>query len=383
MNRTFIPRLIAWEVTRQCKLKCKHCRASAESLPYQNELSTKESLRLLDNIASFTSPKHNETPISAKPIIILTGGEPMLRKDIFEIAKYGNNLGLRMTIAPCGVSITEESAKLIKKSGIKRVSISLDGATKEDHNSFRGVNGVFEATLKGIEHLKKAGLEFQVNTTITKLNYTKISDILNLAIKLGAVAFHPFLLVPTGRGKGLANQAIPPEDYENILNWIYDKQKSLSADVTSGQAGVPPRTGAGRRYTQILFKPTCAPHYYRIMKQRSPAKTNNAARSEGHPFDTMTKGCLGGSAFCFISHTGIVQICGFMDVACGDIRKDSFKQIWENAKVFRELRDTTNYKGKCGRCEYINVCGGCRARAYALTGDYLQEEPSCVYNPGK
>jgi heme b synthase len=359
MNNKFLPRLVAWEVTRQCKLKCKHCRASAESIPYENELSTKECFQLLDNIASFV-----------KPIIILTGGEPMLRKDIFEIAKYGGSLGLRMVIAPCGVLITEESTKLMKESGIKRVSISLDGPTKEDHDSFRGVDGAFEATIKGIEHLKKAGLEFQVNTTITKLNYSKISDILKLAIRLGAVAFHPFLLVPTGRGKELADQAIPPKDYETILNWIYEKQNDLP----------------------ILFKPTCAPHYHRIMRQRAkenhPAMTHGNVHPSDHPLDStqgllneMTKGCMGGLSFCFISHTGIVQICGFMDVACGDIRKNSFWQIWENAKVFQNIRNTTNYKGKCGYCEYVNICGGCRARAYAITGDYLSEEPSCVYTP--
>lgn len=354
-NPQYLPRLIAWEVTRQCKLNCKHCRAAATSGPYPNELSTEECLRLLDKIAAF-----------AKPIIILTGGEPMLREDIFKISEYGTKLGLRMVIAPCGILITEQSVQRMKDTGIKRVSISLDGATKETHDRFRGMDGAFEATLKGIDCLKKVGLEFQINSTITKFNQAEIPAILDLAVSLGAVAFHPFLLVPTGRGKELADQAISPQDYENILNWFYDQKNKVP----------------------LQFKPTCAPHYYRILRQRAEQEGKEGTTSRigkptppGHPLDTMTKGCLGGLSFCFISHTGIVQICGFMEVKCGDIRQESFEEIWNRSRVFQELRDPANYKGKCGHCEYLKVCGGCRARAYALTDDYLQEEPSCIYQP--
>jgi MoaA/NifB/PqqE/SkfB family radical SAM enzyme len=186
----YLPQLIAWEVTRFCLLSCKHCRAAAKATPYPGELSTQECFRVLDNIASF-----------AKPIIILTGGEPMMRPDIYEIAAHGHGLGLPMAMAPCGILIDDETAAKIVKSGIKRISISLDGATAASHDEFRGVEGAFEGTLAGLEAAKRAGIEFQINTTVSKHNLEELGAIRELAIKLGAKVFNPFFLVPTGRGK--------------------------------------------------------------------------------------------------------------------------------------------------------------------------------------
>ncbi|MDO9566445.1 MAG: heme b synthase [Candidatus Desulfaltia sp.] len=341
-------RLVAWETTRNCNLSCKHCRASATKGPYTGELDTQASIRLLDQIA-----------LLGKPIVILTGGEPLLRPDIFELASYGTNKGLRMVMAPNGTLITKSNAKQMVDSGIKRISISIDGATKESHDSFRGVSGAFEGALNGIELVKEAGVEFQINTTITQSNLDQIARIQELAVKLGAVAHHIFLLVPTGRGKYILDQEISAKEYEHTLNWFYDQ----------------------REKTPLQLKATCAPHYYRILRQRAK-KEGNTVTFKTHGLDAVTRGCLGGTGFCFISHKGIVQPCGFLQLNCGDITKTSFADIWKNSEPFKLLRDANNLKGKCGKCEFKKVCGGCRARAYEATNDFLAEEPLCSYQPG-
>ncbi|HDP70009.1 MAG TPA: heme b synthase [Actinobacteria bacterium] len=347
-------RMIAWEITGVCNLKCAHCRASAISERDPNELSTEECFALIDNIASFSNP-----------VIILTGGEPLMREDVFDIAEYGMEKGLRMVMAPNGTLITDEVARKMAEVGIPRISVSLDSAIREVHDEFRGVKGAFEASLKGLEKAKRAGVEFQINTTITKRNIDEIEDILNLAIKIGAKAHHIFLLVPTGRGKDLADEEISPEDYEKILNWFYDKKKEVSH---------------ARRQAGIQLKATCAPHFYRIMRQRAK-EDGEKITFQTHGLNAMTRGCLGGTSFCFISHVGQVQPCGYLEINCGNVREQAFQEIWENSKVFNDLRDFSKLEGKCGACEYKKVCGGCRARAYARTGNYLAEEPYCVYEP--
>ncbi|MEA3416908.1 MAG: heme b synthase [Thermodesulfobacteriota bacterium] len=341
-------RLIAWETTRNCNLSCKHCRASATKGPYTGELDTQACIQLLDQIAEL-----------GKPIIILTGGEPLLRPDIFKLASYGNDKGLRMVMGTNGTLITKSNAKQMADSGIKRVSISIDGSTKESHNSFRGVNGAFEGALNGIRLVKEAGIEFQINTTITKTNLDQIPKIQELAIKLGAIAHHIFLLVPTGRGKYIVDQEITAEEYERTLNWFYDQ----------------------REKTPLQLKATCAPHYYRILRQRAK-KEGKTVTFKTHGLDAVTRGCLGGTGFCFISHKGVVQPCGFLQINCGDITKTPFADIWNNSETFLALRDFSRLKGKCKRCEFKKVCGGCRARAYEATGDFLAEEPLCNYQPG-
>jgi len=340
-------RLVAWEITRNCNLSCVHCRASATMGPYEGELDTETGLRLLDQIKAV-----------GDPIIILTGGEPLLRPDIFEIARYGTDLGLRMVMAPNGTLITEETADKMAEAGIKRISISLDGATREVHDRFRGVEGAFDGALNGVEMAKKAGIEFQINTTITKSNLDQITSIQNLAVELGAVAHHIFLLVPTGRGKYIVDTEINALEYEDTLNWFYDQ----------------------REKTPLQLKATCAPHYYRILRQNAK-RDGKKVTFETHGLDAVTRGCLGGIGFCFISHTGIVQPCGFLDLNCGDVTQQPFQEIWNDAEIFRNLRNFDDLKGKCGICEYRKVCGGCRARAYEATGDYMAEEPLCSYTP--
>ncbi|MFP4158460.1 MAG: heme b synthase [Desulfobacterales bacterium] len=340
-------RLVAWETTRNCNLSCVHCRASATCGPYTGELDTRASFRLLDQIAE-----------AGRPIVILTGGEPLLREDIFDIASYGTKLGLRMVMAPNGTLIDRQTAEKMSESGIQRISVSLDGASAETHDGFRGVSGAFDAAIAGIETARAAGIEFQVNTTITKLNSGEIPKIFKLAEKLGAVALHIFLLVPTGRGKYIVDQGITAREYEETLNWFYDQKDK----------------------TNLQLKATCAPHYYRILRQRA-RQEGKSVTFQTHGMDAVTRGCLGGTSFCFVSHRGVVQPCGFLDVNCGDVTRESFADIWRNSEVFQSLRDFDRLKGKCGACEYKKVCGGCRARAYEATGDLLEEEPLCTYEP--
>ncbi len=342
-------RLVAWETTKSCNLSCKHCRASAEDINYDNELSTEEAFKFIDEIKEVGSP-----------IIILTGGEPLLRDDIFDIAKYGTEKGLRMVMAPNGTMVDKVNAKKMKESGIQRVSISLDGYKKESHDSFRGVEGAFDGAIRGIEAIKDAGVEFQINTTITKTNLDEIPKILTLAEELGAVAHHIFLLVPTGRGKYIVDQEIDAKEYEKTLHWFYHQQK----------------------HTKLQLKATCAPHYYRILRQEAK-KENKEVNFKSFGLDAVTRGCLAGTGFCFVSNIGEVQPCGFLDLKCGDIRQQSFSEIWNNSENFVKLRNLSLLEGKCGACKYKRVCGGCRARAFEATGNFLSEEPLCSYNPIK
>ncbi|GAB4257649.1 MAG: heme b synthase [Thermoleophilia bacterium] len=363
----YLPKLIAWEVTRSCNLSCRHCRASAEKGPYPGELTTREGKALLDDIAAF-----------ANPVLIMTGGDPLMREDIWELAGYAiEQAGLRVVMSPNGTLVTPEVARRMKEIGIPRISISIDFPTAELHDQFRGVPGAFEGAVRGVRNAIEAGVQVQINSTITKLNVEYLDDLLALSKELGAVAFHPFLLVPTGRGKELGPEELPPEDYERTLNWVYERQKT----------------------SEIFFKPTDAPHYHRIMRQRAKedgvdlselkmhphshaAMPGGVGKSRGHgDMDSHSKGCLAGTGFCFISHTGKVQPCGYFDVVAGDVKKEAFSQIWRHSPLFADLRDVSKLKGKCGICEYRRVCGGCRARAYEVTGDYLAEEPYCVYEP--
>jgi heme b synthase len=341
--------VVAWEITRRCPLRCRHCRAGAEDVRYEGELTTKECMRVLDNIAGFASP-----------IVILTGGEPMSRGDFLSIVEYGSSLGLRMAAAPCGPLVTDESAEAMKAAGIKRISLSLDGVDAGTHDAFRGFAGSFESVLSAAGAARRAGLEFQINTTFSSLNLHQLDEIIALAERIGAVAFHPFLLVPTGRGEGLREYEISAEAYEETLHRLYEKS------LESG----------------LELKPTCAPHYYRVFRQREK-EAGRTVTPQSHGLAAMTKGCLGGQGFVFLSHTGKLQICGFLDIEAGDLRGADFDfaSLWREAPLFRDVRRVDDYGGKCGICEYRRVCGGCRARAYAATGDYMAKEPRCSYVP--
>jgi radical SAM protein with 4Fe4S-binding SPASM domain len=396
------PRLVFWELTKGCNLRCIHCRASATELSSPTDLSTNAAKSIIDQIAEVSHP-----------ILVLSGGEPLFRNDIFELACYATEKGLRAALATNGTLVTKPVAHDIVESGVQRVAISLDGADALTHDAFRGIPGAFDAAIAGFRNLKELGMSVQINTTIARHNAHQLPLVLDLARSLGADALHTFLLVPVGCGVDIsAEQMVAPEEYEKMLNWFYDQS------LVGG----------------IELKATCAPHYYRVVRQRRAAAGRSLAAAQtahatqapppngadhqmiapsigptemtmpgstgielkprgigqpmGHPgthpsdMNAMTKGCLAGTAVCFISHQGEVYPCGYLPALAGDLNKQSFSDIWENSFVFNQLRDVNNLNGKCGCCEFRNVCMGCRARAFAATGNYLDEEPFCVYQPG-
>ncbi|MCU0847985.1 MAG: radical SAM protein [Spirochaetes bacterium] len=342
------PRLIFWELTKRCNLTCAHCRADAWKDDFKGELGTDEVKSIINNIAAF-----------AKPIMVLTGGEPLYREDIFEIAHHASTAGLKVALATNGTMIDPSVAERIKKSGITRVSISIDGSSPAVHDSFRGIQGSFNLALKGAEHLKESEVEFQFNTTITKRNVQDVDRILDLALSRGAKALHVFMLVPVGCGVEIAeSDMITKEKYEEVLNWFYSMSKKVPIEI----------------------KATCAPHYYRIIRQRAKGE-GRKLQLETDGMSAMTRGCLAGTGVCFISYRGEVQPCGYLPVSAGNVTENKFSDIWNGSAMFSELRDFNLLTGKCGICEYRGFCGGCRARAYYATGDYLAEEPFCVYIP--
>ncbi len=341
---------IAWEITRRCNLSCVHCRSSSTlEVKDHPDFSLDEAKRVLDDIGSF-----------AQPVIVLSGGEPLLRKDVFDIAAYGTEKGLRMCLATNGTLVTDEICQKIKKAGIRMVSLSLDGASAEVHDDFRNQEGAFEGTIKAAGLFRKHNIEFLINSSFTKRNQEEVPKIYKLAKELGATAWYMFMIVPTGRGQDILAELISPEDYEELLNWHYDMEKEED---------------------DILVRPTCAPHYYRIVLQRSKNDKEKFKRRSLKFSTGGSKGCLAGQLICLIDVDGEVLPCSYFPKSAGNIRTQPFKNIWENSELFKSLRDFKSYKGSCGSCEYINVCGGCRARSYSMTGDYLAEEPFCNYTP--
>ncbi len=315
------------------------------------DFSTQEAFRIIDDISGF-----------AKPVIVLSGGEPLLRKDVFDIAKYGTEKGLRMCLATNGILVNDEICEKLKDSGIRIVSLSLDGATAEVHDDFRKQKGAFEATINAAKLLKKHGIEFIINSSFTKRNQEKIQEVYRFAKKLGATAWYMFMIVPTGRGEEIMSELISKEDYEEILEWHYEMENDEK---------------------DILVRPTCAPHYYRIILQKSKEKGEKFERRSLKFSTGGAKGCIAGQLITLIDVDGNVLPCSYFPKSAGNIKEKSFKEIWENSELFKDLRDFKKYKGKCGSCEFINVCGGCRARSYSVYGDYLEEEPFCGYIPKK
>ncbi len=345
--KPFSLRLVAWEMTRRCNLKCVHCRAGASEQGDDNELTYQEGVKLIDEIRE-----------EGTPILIMTGGEPLLRKDFFPLADHAIKSGLRAVIATNGALVTGEIAGEIARVGIPRASVSLDGPTAKDHDAFRGVLGAFENSLNGIECLKSSGVDVQINTTLTKRNRGQLKDMVRLAEKLQAKAFHVFLLVPTGRARDMSGEEMGPQEYEETLLEFY-------------QIG---------RKTSLETKATCAPQYYRILRQQA-AKEHIDVNGDTFGLNAHTRGCLGGLSFVFVSHIGDVQPCGYFDDKAGSIKDGGFGRVWRESELFKELRNFKLLEGKCGKCDYVRFCGGCRARAYELTGRHMAEEPYCAYQP--
>ncbi len=343
-------RLVFWELTARCNLHCRHCRAEAGPDASPDELATGEIISAARSIRDF-----------ADPIVVLTGGEPLVRSDFFEIAEACRGTFSRVALATNGTLIDDTMAQRIVNAGIARTSISLDGATAETHDAFRGQTGSFTAALTGFEALKQAGMSMQVNVTVTKHNVHELERLLTLAMEKGAEAFHVFMLVPVGCGAEIADdQRLSPQETERALTWLFEKSVEL------GQ--------------HLQIKATCAPQYFRIMQTESARRGVTVAKPR-HGMAAVTRGCLAGSAVCFISRTGDVQPCGYLPLQVGNVRRQPLQTIWQTSPTFADLRNPDKLTGKCGACQYRKLCAGCRARAYATTGDHLAEEPDCPHQP--
>jgi radical SAM protein with 4Fe4S-binding SPASM domain len=332
-NTDLAPRVVVWESTRACNYACAHCRAAAQKQPDDHQLTTREALGMVDQIAAF-----------CKPVFIISGGDPLQRSDVFVVASYASQQGFRVVMSPSGSDLSEETFERMKQSGVRMISLSLDGATATVHDGFRMVSKAFELVMKNIALANAVRFPFRINTTVTQHNYRDITSIYRLAVEQGAVEWDVFMLVPTGRGR--IDMEITPQQYEETLQTIY--QLSVSSSIP--------------------IKVTCAPQYTRIVAQRNSEKL------------VGSRGCMAGDGFCFISHVGDVFGCGFLPLCAGSIRKQNLKEIYQQASLFVELRKHYLLKGKCGKCLYSVTCGGCRARAFSTKKDYLEEEPFCVFN---
>lgn len=365
-------RLLFWETTAACNLECIHCRRLdvAKELA-KEDLTTQEAFKFIDDLATLGSP-----------ILVLSGGEPLYRPDIYEIARYARNKGLKVALATNGTLVDEAVARRIVDAGVQRVSISFDGADAKTHDEFRKLPGSFDRAIDGFKHLKKLGMSMQINSTIAKHNVHQLRDLYDLALGLGADALHIFMLVPVGCGVEIADdQMLSAEKYEESLLLFYEIAKEA----------------------KIQTKATCAPHYFRIVRQKAAESgmpndpsmrpggrhphTGRGGMPPGHPggapeaMAAMTRGCLAGTGVCFVSHKGEVFPCGYLPVTSGNVRTQSLAEIWRGSKVFAKLRNFDLLGGKCGACEYKKICEGCRARAFYETGDYMAEEPYCIYIP--
>ncbi len=363
------PFLVIWEATRACQLVCQHCRADSQHEPHPLQLSTAEGRRLLDDIASFGAPS---------PMVVISGGDPFERDDLNELIAYGKQLGLSMALAPSVTpKATRERFRAAAEAGAKAVSISLDGASAATHDGFRGIEGVFDATVPVCRDIVDLGLRLQINTTVTAGNVDELPALLRQVMDLDAFLWSVFLLVPTGRGEAL--QALPAAEVEDVLHWLVDVSEHLAVKTTE------------------------APHFRRVVLQRRRAGTADPVKTFGLG-DTYRRlrGALdelrserdlpirtprppldinAGRGFVFIDHIGSVYPSGFLPIPGGSLRERSLPDIYREAPLFLQLRDTSLLRGRCGRCEYRGICGGSRSRAYAVSGDPLGEEPFCSYEP--
>ena len=349
------PFVAFYETTRACDLVCKHCRACAQPKRHPKELTTAQSMKLLDQFAEF--PK--------KPTLIFTGGDPMKREDIYELARHAAvDLGLVTAMTPSATPlVTYDALAKLRDAGISRVALSLDGADPQTHDGFRGVDGSYARTFEILADARRAGMTVQINTTITRRNFNQVDAIAQLIAWHDVVLWSVFLLVPIGRG--LAESRIAPEQYEELFERLWSQS----------------------RRQPYAIKTTEAHHYRRYALQRVAKMSAGAVDSEvNRPVrDRIQRAPLGvndGRGCLFVSHTGSVYPSGFMALACGQFPEKSIVDIYQNSPVFRSLRDPDRLGGKCGVCEYRSICGGSRARAFSLTRDPLAAEPDCVYIPG-
>jgi AdoMet-dependent heme synthase len=355
------PFIVIWELTRACQLKCLHCRAEAQHRRDPRELSFEEGTDLIDQIREMNNP-----------MLVFTGGDPLMRQDVFEIAEYAVKKGVRVSMTPSATpNVTREAIEKAKQVGLARWAFSLDGPNAEIHDHFRGTSGSFDLTIERIKYLHELEIPVQINTVISRYNIDYLEEMAQAAEELKCVLWSVFFLVPTGRGQ--EKDMISPVEHERVFTWLYNLSKKVSFDI----------------------KTTAAQHYRRVVIQQK-MKEAKAQNEDIHYLNALTqqgmtgsidglgrapKGVNDGNGFVFISHIGDVYPSGLLPVKAGNVREQPLAEIYRESPIFKDLRNPDKYKGKCGQCEFRYVCGGSRSRAFAMTGDYMESEPFCVYIP--
>ncbi|HUD98646.1 MAG TPA: TIGR04053 family radical SAM/SPASM domain-containing protein [Bryobacteraceae bacterium] len=348
MNFDQAPMLVIWEVTQACDLACVHCRASAQSARHPQELNTAQGFELLDEIKSF-----------GNPLLVFTGGDPLKRPDIYDLIRHSVRIGLRTNVTPSATPLlTEEAIDRFQECGVSRMAISLDGPDAKSHDEFRGVPGTFDRAMLALYHAKTIGLDTQFQTTVTRRNMARLPEMARIAEDVATKMWSLFFLIVTGRA--LENDDLAAAEYEQVFDFMYELSKTAP----------------------FAIKTTEAMHYRRYVAQRMKAKHRSQPESnKAGAVMWRTAGVSDGKGFVFVSHTGEIFPSGFLPITAGNVLRDSLTDVYQNSGLFRSLRDVNQREGKCGICEYQKVCGGSRARAYALTGNYLAEDPRCVYQP--
>jgi len=338
---------VIWEVTQACDLACVHCRASAQSERHAKELTTEQGYQLLDEIRSF-----------GEPLMVFTGGDPLKRPDLYNLARYAVKIGLRTNVTPSATPLlTAEAIEKFKEAGVSRMAISLDGPDAQSHDDFRGVPGTFERAMFALRHARDIGLDTQLQTTVTQRNMHRLSEFADIASEVRTKMWSLFFLIVTGRAA--ENDDLRADEYEKVFEFMYELSKTAPYGI----------------------KTTEAMHYRRYVAQRIKAEHGVTANENAKGVAWRTAGVSDGKGFVFVSHTGEIFPSGFLPVTGGNVLDDSLTDVYRNSELFKTLRDTTQRGGKCGLCEYQKICGGSRSRAFAFTGDYLAEDPRCVYQP--
>jgi AdoMet-dependent heme synthase len=344
------PLVVAWELTRACPLACRHCRATAQHERHPAELT-------LDEGAAFMADLARAFPGA---VLILTGGEPLSRPDALELAAIGSSLGLQMALSvDVGWLLTPELVRELRTAGVRRVSFSLHFPDGPRSDRFASTPGFHAAALEGLANLREAGIPFQLHTTVMRSNAADLPRIHRLAGEIGAAGWELFFLVPTGRGRLLADEELPAAEQEQVLRWLYRLQRRSAFPV----------------------KQICAPHFRRVEVQTARERGERRPARVTTRLTALSRGCMAGNGFAFVSHVGDVCGCGFLPLSVGNVRDRAFSELYAHAPLFQAFRDPSRLGGDCGACEFRAVCGGCRARAYAATGDPLAEEPDCAYEP--
>jgi len=347
MNFDQSPMLVIWEVTQACDLACVHCRASAQSERNPKELTTEQGYRLLDEIRSF-----------GEPLMVFTGGDPLKRPDLYELVRYAVKIGLRTNVTPSATPLlTAGAIEAFKAAGVSRMAISLDGPDAATHDDFRGIPGTFDRAMFALRHARDIGLDTQLQTTITRRNMGRLPEMAGIAKEVRTKMWSLFFLIVTGRAAE-GDDLLAPE-YEQVFEFMYELSKTAPFGV----------------------KTTEAMHYRRYVAQRVKAEHGVTENENARGVAWRTAGVSDGKGFVFVSHTGEIFPSGFLPLTGGNVLQDSLTDVYRNSDLFRTLRDTDQREGKCGICEYKKVCGGSRSRAYAFTGDYLAEDPRCIYQP--